>query len=108
MFDFIEKKVLLLVLLIVDTFINGLPNTTTEDERIKATGEPSTSNFQQLAPSTNNDTQDRSSNSFIVAIALGVIAGLSCLITSILLAILITQRRSNGINATIMYDCILL
>ena len=113
MFNYILSKRIHLVtcitLTLIDTFINGLPNMTTESEA-------STSDSQQLTTSTdkqlldttfnhdNNEQHTSSDSTIAIAAALGTIAGLSCFVTSILLVILIIQRkkRNNG-KAMIMY-----
>ena len=80
---------------------------TTENELVKATGEPSTSDSQQLF---NHDNNRQHTSSIVAIAALGAIAGLSCFMTSILLAILITQQRKrrNGKchNYVLLYNTI--
>ena len=97
----------------VDTFVNGPPIMTTENEprNVRTTlaetiDELPTSDSQLLASSTNNELltttsiynrQRMSSDSAIAAAAaLGAIACLSCFMTSILLVILIIQRRKRN------------
>ena len=92
----------------VDTFINGPPNVTTENE-------PENQNTT-LASSTNNELWDvqstdsiynrqrTSSDSAIAAAAtLGAIACISCFMTIILLVILIMQRRKRNHGISYYY-----
>ena len=92
--------------LIIDTLIHDPHNVTTESEPTLATS----TNKQLLdAKSTtfnhdNNGQHTSSDSTTAIIAALGTIAGLSCFVTSILLVILIIQRkkRNNG-KAMIMY-----
>ena len=113
----------------VDTFVNGLPNMTPENEPtnesttlVETTGEPPTSDSQLFASSTNNvlldvktttsiyNRQRMSSDSTVAiaaAAALGAIACLSCFMTSALFVILIIQRRkrNNGKSYDYAWYC---
>ena len=125
----------------IDTFINELRHLTTDNGPIneninttlaKTTGEPSTTDSQELATSTNKELlvstlakitdepltsnyqeQHTSSDSALAAVAggLGAIAFISCFMTSILLAVFVIkrQKRNNGkarIPVAVMLVCI--